>query len=70
MYTCGDIFSNTPDGDCCIFYSITIAILNYSLYSSVDLFREKEYNGKICQVLVGLVFFLNRVIIHAFNIII
>lgn len=55
MYTCGDIFSNTPDGYCCIFYSITITILNYSLYSSVDLFREKEYNGKICQALVGLV---------------
>lgn len=54
MFTCGDIFPDASDRNGCTFYPISISILNYSLYPSMDLYRDnrKPYYFLICQVLL------------------
>lgn len=66
VFTCGDIFSNSPDRDGCTFYPISIKIFNYSLYSSMDLFRNRTHNNKTWFIsLSACSFVLDRVIMLA-----
>lgn len=41
-FTCGDIFPDASDRDGCTLYPISVSIFNYSLYPSMDLYRQNR----------------------------